>query len=204
MGRSRIRRHVATRPTVLPDHLTHQAGMGIYRFCKYRGSFNEPCMQELGRLKQHFEVAADTLHPRWRYLPKLVGESQERRYIGHPHDWVVTDGPDAIPLRETYLQWDPDFRFEHLDSSIIDGNVWDDNDPRAITLRQSTGTNNCSVCGEAQSNDMKQNACQCYPNLYGGKQGPSPTQVFRTPCGKNNGLIACLVSTLRYHIHCLF
>lgn len=75
------------------------AGMGLYRFCKYRVSFTEETFETLRRLRHRFEVAADTLHPRWRVLLGIIGESTARKYNGHPHDWVV-NGPsnEAIPL----------------------------------------------------------------------------------------------------------
>ncbi|TKA47390.1 SET domain-containing protein [Cryomyces minteri] len=107
-------------------------GMGIYRFCKYRVSFNTEALIRLKKLRQRLEVAADTIHPRWRQLLSIIGESTQRTYSGHPHDWVVTDA-EPIPLRETYLQWDPDFTFEHLDWSVVDRNAWEDRDPRAVT-----------------------------------------------------------------------
>lgn len=75
------------------------AGMGLYRFCKYRVSFTEETFEILQALRHRFEVAADTLHPRWRILLGIVGESTTRKYAGHPHDWVVNGaGNEAIPL----------------------------------------------------------------------------------------------------------
>ena len=50
----------------------------------------------------------------------------------------------------------------------------------------------CRNCSEMQSNDPVDNACKCYPNLYGtAKPGAVPAQIFRTKDGKNNGLVAC-------------
>lgn len=37
------------------------AGMGIYRFCKYRIGFDPESMAILRRTRARFEVAADTL-----------------------------------------------------------------------------------------------------------------------------------------------
>lgn len=65
------------------------AGMGLYRFCKYRVSFTEETFETLRALRHRFEVAADTLHPRWRILLGIVGEPTQPKYRGHPHDWVV-------------------------------------------------------------------------------------------------------------------
>lgn len=150
-------------------------------------------MQDLCRLRPRFEVAADTISPRWRQLLFVVGESCEPVYEGHPHDWVISDTSQPIPLRTTYLQWDANFTYEHLDSSVIDGDAWLETDPRCIEGGALIPTEfTCAVCHEAQSDDIKVNLCQCFPNLFGGRRSPSPTQVFRTPDGKNNGLVACL------------
>lgn len=82
------------------------SGMGLYRFCKYRVSFTEETYQTLRSLRHRFEVAADCLHPRWRQLLAIVGEPLERKYEGHPHDWVVCGpGDEAIPLPVTYQKW---------------------------------------------------------------------------------------------------
>lgn len=169
------------------------AGMGLYRFCKYRVSFTEEAFDTLKRLRHRFEVAADTLHPRWRILLGIVGGPTDRKYKGHPHDWVV-NGPEheAIPLRQTYLQWDANFSYIHLDNSRIDEEAWGDFDPRTVIPESDPAALKCQNCGEQQSNDPTQNSCSCYPNLYGSpKAGMAPVQVFRTPNGKNNGLIAC-------------
>ncbi|PSK36743.1 hypothetical protein B9Z65_1926 [Elsinoe australis] len=168
------------------------AGMGVYRFCKYRGCFTDSTMRELGRLRSRFEVAADTIHPTWRQLLSVVGGPTERRYDGHPHDWVVRDTDPPIPLKNTYIQWDPHFHFRQLEESIIDGDAWGDIDPRALVIGEPGQSFLCSVCGEFQSDDPQANGCQCYPSVFGGKRGHSPTQVFRTPDGRNNGLVANL------------
>ena len=49
------------------------AGMGIYRFCKYRVGFDKDAMRRLRNLRKRLEVAADTLHPHWRQLLAIVG-----------------------------------------------------------------------------------------------------------------------------------
>ncbi|KAH9832401.1 SET domain-containing protein [Teratosphaeria destructans] len=169
------------------------AGMGLYRFCKYR-TFTEDTFQKLKALRHRFEVAADTLHPGWRNLLSIIGAPTQRLYTGHPHDWVV-NGPGHTPiaLPETYRQWDPHFSYTHLENSTIDEDVWGQYDPRMIAAGTSGEAHKCQACGEIQSEDVKLNECRCFPDLYGGvKAGSAPVQVFRTPNGKNNGLIACL------------
>ena len=169
------------------------AGMGLYRFCKYRVFFTDETFDILRRLRHRLEVAADTLHPRWRILLGIIGESTQPKYTGHPHDFVVNGpGNEAIPLPETYHQWDRDFSYTHLESSIIDVDAWDEYDPRTVIPEGDDTAHKCQVCGEMQSNDPKRNSCACYPNLYGTpKAGMVPVQIFRTPDGKNNGLLAC-------------
>ncbi|KAF2090875.1 SET domain-containing protein, partial [Saccharata proteae CBS 121410] len=169
------------------------AGMGIYRFCKYRVSFDQEAMKRLRSLRHRFEVAADTIHPHWRDLLAFIGEPTERKYTGHQHDWVVSDNGEAIPLARTYLQWDPHFSFEHIDSSVIDQEAWSLSDPRDLTwdMVPLPQVHRCAECGEVQSDDPKENCCRCFPNLYGGPRGPCPVQVFQTANGRNNGLIAC-------------
>ena len=169
------------------------AGMGLYRFCKYRVSFTDEAFDTLRRLRHRLEVAADTLHPRWRVLLGIVGESTEPKYRGHPHDWVV-NGPnnDAIPLAQTYHQWGSGFEYTHLEMSVVDKDNWGNFDPRVTISDTDMATYKCQVCGEVQSDDPVHNACACYPNLYGSpKATMAPVQIFRTPNGKNNGLIAC-------------
>ena len=51
------------------------AGAGLYRFCKYRGELTKETFDTLGKLRHRFEVAADTLHPRWRQLLGIVGRA---------------------------------------------------------------------------------------------------------------------------------
>lgn len=172
------------------------AGMGIYRFCKYRVGFDKDAMRRLRNLRKRLEVAADTLHPHWRQLLAIVGEPQTLHYPGHPHEWVVfEDGTDPVPLRQTYLEHDRYFAFEHIDESIIDESAWGCEDPRWMpqpnSIARINGQYICASCGEQQSDDPKSNACFCFPSLFGCvKRKPPPIQVFRTPDGKNNGLIA--------------
>lgn len=169
------------------------AGAGIYRFCKYRTAINTEAITQLSRLRFRFEVAADTIHPHWRELLSIVGSSTTRVYHGHPHDWVVQDGREPVPLANTYLQWDSQFSYEHLDSAVLDENVWRESDPRSVSRRDDS-TFTCESCKEKQSNNWRNNDCRCFPNLFGCDRGPCPVQVFRTANGRNNGLIACCVS----------
>jgi len=163
------------------------AGSGIYRFCKYRGGFGKNLTTRLGRLRPSLEVAADTIHPEWRKLLAIIGQDTQRLYSGHPHDWVVCDGMPPVALKTTYTQWYPDFSFTHLEDSVLDQLAWGRDDPR-----QTSGTNTafCNDCGYFQSNNVSSNECRCFPELYGACKAPIPVQVFRTPLGKNNGLIA--------------
>ncbi|KAH6633179.1 hypothetical protein C7974DRAFT_310160 [Boeremia exigua] len=172
------------------------AGMGIYRFCKYRVGFDKDAMRRLRNLRKRLEMAADTLHPHWRQLLAIVGEPSTLQYPGHPHEWVVfEDGTDPVPLRETYLDHNRYFAFEHIDESIIDESVWGCEDPRwtpqTNAIARINGQYLCASCGEQQSDDSKTNACFCFPSLFGCvKRKPPPIQVFRAPDGKNNGLLA--------------
>lgn len=145
----------------------------------------------LNGLRTRFEVAADTLHPRWRQLLSIIGEPTRPRFTGHPHDWVIADDEEPIPLRKTYQQWDPDFSYEHIGECIVDKRLWSNGDPRKTTVAT---TYKCSRCGDIQSDIPEQNYCKCFPNLYGTQRGPCPVQIYRTADGRNNGLIACLVS----------
>lgn len=172
------------------------AGMGIYRFCKYRVGFDKDAMRRLRNLQKRLEVAADTLHPHWRQLLAIVGESPTLKYPGHPHEWVVyEDGTEPVPLSQTYRAHDPYFNFEHIEESIIDGTVWGCEDPRWMPQRSAVakaqGTFICALCDQQQSDDPKLNSCFCFPSLFGcTKRRPPPVQIYRTPDGKNNGLVA--------------
>ncbi|KAJ9137002.1 SET domain-containing protein [Coniochaeta hoffmannii] len=174
------------------------AGMGIYRFCKYRIGLNPESMQCLRRLRSRIEVAADTLHPSWRQLLVLVGEPAQRRFTGHPHDWVVfPDGSNPVPLRSTYLEYDPLFSFEHLDESVVDVNAWRGDDPRWVlplsVAACCRGLETCRKCGQEQSDNARLNSCHCFPSLFGGPRAVCPVQIFRTCDGRNNGLQALAV-----------
>ncbi|KIV94985.1 hypothetical protein PV10_02694 [Exophiala mesophila] len=171
------------------------AGMGLYRFCKYRLGFCPQNIATLKRLRLRFEVAADTIHPEWRLLLSIIGKPTTRVYHGHPCDWVVSKDSPPIPLADTYSQWTPDFKFEHLEDSTIDEQAWGLIDPRTEnrhvqwTLPRQFS---CEKCGSTQSNDVSTNECLCFPALFGsGLRKPCPVQVFRTEDGRNNGLLAC-------------
>ncbi|KAI8626286.1 hypothetical protein F5Y19DRAFT_226204 [Xylariaceae sp. FL1651] len=173
------------------------AGMGIYRFCKYRIGFDKESMQRLKTLRPALEVVADTMHPNWRQLLSIVGEPSQRIYHGHPHDWVVyLDGTHPVQLYKTYLQWDPHFSFRHIEECVIDQAAWGCDDPRwkppsSEALTQVSKLPICDTCGKEQSDDPKLNCCYCFPSLFGcATFTPSPVQVFRTPDGRNNGLMA--------------
>jgi len=170
------------------------ASMGLYRFCKYRISFDAASMQMLRRLRSRFEVAADTLHPTWRQLLGMIGEPAGQVWTGHPHDWVVSESGPPVELRETYLQWDPDFEFEQLEESVVDEDAWGAIDPRSTLagLTAVVRSYTCDKCGEVQSAEAKDNCCKCFPDLYGAtKRRSCPVQVYRTDNGRNNGLLAC-------------
>lgn len=173
------------------------AGMGIYRFCKYRVDFDKDAMKRLQNLRKRLEVAADTLHPSWRQILSIVGVPSRPEFGGHPHDWVVfEDGSDPVSLQSTYLQQDPYFNFEHLDESVIDEGVWGCDDPRWLPQQSNAVVRSsvnylCGACGEQQSDDPKLNSCYCFPKLFGCvKRVPPPVQVYRTADGRNNGLVA--------------
>ena len=170
------------------------AGPGLYRFCKYRLSFNDDIFNRLLELRPAFEVAADTLQPCWRQVLGSLGLSQERKYTGHLHDWVIRGpGSDPVPLATTYHKWDKHFSYEHIDESVIDKDVWGDHDPRCTSQSTATQTLSCQVCREYQADDSVQNRCKCFPAIYG-RSHPKlpPVQIAQTLSGKNNGLFACL------------
>ncbi|KAI3532115.1 SET domain-containing protein [Colletotrichum abscissum] len=172
------------------------SGVGFYRFCKYRVGFDPDSMQRLRCLRPQIEVAADTLHPTWRHLLVIVGERTQRRFFGHPHDWVVyRDGSDPVSLRSTCLKYNPNFSFEQLEHSVIDMSAWGTDDPRWVPPVDAVacvlGVHTCQSCGREQSEDPKTNTCYCFPTLFGfGRRFPCPVQVFRTSDGRNNSLMA--------------
>lgn len=149
-------------------------------------------MKLLRSMQQRFEVAADTIHPNWRQMLSIIGENSQRKYHGHPHDWVVSRDGAPIPLQETYLQWNPDFTFEHLQQSVVDETKWDESDPRVVSGPSSEQIH-CETCGKIQA-ETADNQCHCFPDLFGsGRRRSCPVQVFQTENGRNNGLISCCV-----------
>lgn len=86
---------------------------------------------------------------------------------------------------------DKSFTYTHLDESLIDEDAWGMYDPRTVTPLTDPAAYECQSCGEKQSDDSRQNNCMCFPNYYGTKARSIPVQVYRTPNGKNNGLLAC-------------
>ena len=166
------------------------AGAGIYRFCKYRIGFDIDAMSKLSNLRPRLEVAADTLQPQWRELLAFVGESTQRRYHGHPHDWTIhRRGGEPKPLASTYQQRDPNFSFQHISESIIDHQKWGYWDPRHVVVASSY---TCNECHKVQSNTIENNQCECFPDLYGANaRSPPQIQVFQTEDGRNNGVLAC-------------
>ncbi|KAL4985941.1 hypothetical protein BDW68DRAFT_198348 [Aspergillus falconensis] len=167
------------------------ASAGVYRFCKYRNEFGEGLFSRLRHIRSSLEVVADTLHPGWRDLLKVVQQDTPAAYHGHPHEWVTTteaDGP-ALPLASTYghLNLPSGFQYEFIDECVLDKTVFGDTDPRKVPeLDEDT----CPVCHERQSDEIKENQCTCFPALFGGVRAPVPVQIFRTTNGKNNGVVA--------------
>jgi hypothetical protein len=122
----------------------------------------------------------------------IVGDSSSRVDTGHPHDWVVSDHDDPVPLKQTDLESDPQFSFTHLDTSIVDPYAFGANDPRQMVVNSQQAAYICGVCGEKQSEDATESTCRCFPNLFGSDHLPmAPVQIFRTKNGRNNGLMAC-------------
>ena len=174
------------------------AGPELYRFCKYGLGCAPRDLGTLKRLRTRFEVAADTIHPKWRQLLSVIGEPTSCTHTGHPCDWVVSRDDAPVLLAETYSQWTEDFHFEHLEESVRDEQAWGSIDPRTANQAALNGFPRhffCEKCGLAQSNDSGANECNCFATLYGSVPRRScPVQVFRTGNGRNNGLIACCVS----------
>ena len=166
------------------------AGPGVYRFCKYRMGFDEDAISKFQTLRSRLEVAADTIQPHWRQTLSLVGVSTQLVYRGHPHAWVVGKrGKDPVPLAWTYRQWDRDFSFEHLDSSLVDTDAWGTYEPRRLV---DGPRYTCTLCLKPQSQMAERNECECFSDLFGpNAQRVSPVQVYSTEDGRNNGLIAC-------------
>ncbi|PQE15006.1 SET domain protein [Rutstroemia sp. NJR-2017a BVV2] len=162
------------------------ASAGVYRFCKYRTGFTSSFSTQLRHLRPSIEVAADTLHPEWRDLLLVIGQTEPRKYHGHPHEWVIPrGGAPAVPLASTYRDG---FQYEFIEACRIDAGVFGEEDPRRV---EGVDAEVCGVCGERQADEVERNRCLCFPSLFGCVRAPAPVQVFHTP-GKNNGVIARL------------
>lgn len=169
------------------------AGSGLYRYCKYRTtSLTVNLIAGLRKLQHSFEVAADTLHPRWRELLEVIGIQESCKWSGHPHDWVVCEGHLPVTLRSTYEHLGSDFKFEHISDSQIDREKWGTIDPRRRTDLVGD-VHFCGNCGNVQSDVALDNRCQCFPEIFGGAKHGVAVQVFRAGT-KNNGLVARSVS----------
>ncbi|KAF3025413.1 hypothetical protein E8E15_010088 [Penicillium rubens] len=165
------------------------AGSGVYRICKYRIGFDNGLMPRLRHIASSLEVAADTLHPGWRDLLRVVSQNGPCRYSGHPHEWVTVDTGPALPLGTTYshLVLPNGFNYQFVDDCVIDQNVFGGNDPRR---ELGIDPNICQLCKEKQTDDVVSNQCSCFPALFGGVRYPPPVQLYNTTNGKNNGVIA--------------
>ncbi|KAJ5926267.1 SET domain-containing protein [Penicillium verrucosum] len=165
------------------------AGSGIYRVCKYRIGFDTGLMSRLRRIASSLEVAADTLHPSWRDLLRVISQNGACRYFGHPHEWVTLDTGPALPLKATYphLTLPNGFNYQFVNDCVIDHNVFGGDDPRR---GQNVDPDICQLCKEKQTDDVISNHCSCFRPLFGGVRYPPPVQLYNTAGGKNNGVIA--------------
>lgn len=134
-------------------------------------------------------MAADTLHPGWRDILRVVSQSGPCRYSGHPHEWVTVDTGPAWPLSTTYahLLLPDGFNYRFIHDCVIDQNVFGTTDPRRIP---GVDPGVCQICKEKQSDDVISNHCTCFLVLFGGIRYPPPIQLYSTGSGKNNGVIA--------------
>lgn len=145
-------------------------------------------------------MAADTLHPGWRDLLRVVSQDGPCRYYGHPHEWVTVDTGPALPLSTTYahLPLPSGFDYRFIDDCVIDQNVFGTEDPRRIL---GIDPEVCQICKEHQSDSVISNHCNCFPALFGGIRYPHPVQLFSTASGKNNGVIARCVCLTFFLAH---
>ncbi|KAL4931659.1 SET domain-containing protein [Aspergillus undulatus] len=166
------------------------ASAGVYRFCKYRSEFGEVLFSRLRHIRSGLEVAADTLHPGWRDMLRVIQQDTSAVYYGNPHEWVITAEDAALPLASTYgnLNLPDGFKYQFVDECVLDETVFAAKDPRRVS---ELDPDVCPVCHEKQSDAVTENQCSCYPTLFGGVHGPIPVQIFRTANGKNNGVVAC-------------
>ncbi|KAK2782281.1 hypothetical protein FQN53_000097 [Emmonsiellopsis sp. PD_33] len=162
------------------------ASSGVYRFCKYRTGFDEAFISRLRQLKSSFEVAADTLHPEWRQLLLVIGQGSPPVYVGHPNEWVITNGEMAMPLAATYPHIPGDFVYQFIEECVLDRDTFGAHDPRLVP---DIDPSKCLECSQYQSDHVQTNRCMCFPSLYGNPKSPPPLQIFQTTTGKNNGVI---------------
>ncbi|KAL4936218.1 hypothetical protein BDV06DRAFT_228108 [Aspergillus oleicola] len=165
------------------------ASAGVYRFCKYRSEFGQELFSRLRHIRSSLEVAADTLHPGWRDLLKIVQQESPSLYHGHPHSWVIIGEDAALSLDSTYghLQLPDAFQYTFIDDCVLDEKAFGVEDPRRAPEIDSEI---CYLCHEKQSDNVTENNCMCFPTVFGGDRGHVPVQVYRTPTGKNNGVFA--------------
>ncbi|KAJ5111404.1 SET domain-containing protein [Penicillium argentinense] len=164
-------------------------GLGLSDLCRGRIGFDNGLTTRLRHLAPSLEVAADTLHPGWRDLLRVVDQSGPRRYTGHPHEWVTVDTGPALPLQDTYshLPLPNGFAYQFVEDCVIDQDVFGSEDPRRDP---GLDPDLCQICKEKQSDNATSNCCSCFPNIFGCVRCPSPVQIFHTATGKNNGVVA--------------
>ncbi|KUM55967.1 hypothetical protein ACN42_g11266 [Penicillium freii] len=151
--------------------------------------FDNGLMSRLRHIASSLEVAADTLHPGWRDLLRVVSQDGSCRYSGHPHEWVTLDTGPALPLKTTYphLTLPNGFNYQFVNDCVIDHSVFGGDDPRR---GQEIDPDVCQLCKEQQTDDVMSNHCSCFSTLFGGVRYPPPVQLYNTASGKNNGVIA--------------
>ncbi|KAA8912747.1 SET domain protein [Sphaerosporella brunnea] len=162
---------------------------GIYTICKYRVGFNDSLFSQLLTLRTAFEIAADTVHPSWRQLLKIIpgGDTASAPlYTGHPHQWTLGRAGAPVPLSESY-PWIRQYIL--IETSVVDTEKWGIGfDPRRTVLAE---TYECAECGQIQDDSPERNKCRCFSYVYGGVKMSPPVQIFDTDAaGKANGLVA--------------
>ncbi|KAK2800028.1 hypothetical protein FQN50_008267 [Emmonsiellopsis sp. PD_5] len=130
------------------------ASSGVYRFCKYRTGFDESFISRLRQLKSSFEVAADTLHPEWCQLLQVIGQGSPPVYVGHPNEWVITNGEMAMPLAATYPHIPGDFVYQFVEECVLDQDTFGAHDPRLVP---DIDPSKCPECGQYQSDNVQTN-----------------------------------------------
>ena len=194
-----------------PALIFAEEGGGVYNVCKYRGGgWKDGIFEELEKLRDAIELAADTLQPEWRRLLEALFGGDETPPRGtwegqHPHAWVVGIDGVPIPLSNTYRDG---LEYELIETSVVDDEAWPDMDPRRVAPERDDELYMCDVCKETQSEEMLGNKCLCFPDLYGGNNGRRggkyvPVQIYRTET-KGNGLIARLVCCSIYPLSMIF